>query len=392
LHPLKDILVVAVEQAVAAPFATRQLADLGARVIKIERPHGGDFARGYDTTVKGLSSYFVWLNRSKESLTLDLKHEQSGPILADLLGRADVFVQNLAPGAADRIGAGTADLRARYPRLIVCNVSGYGTSGPYASKKAYDLLVQSEVGLLSITGTESAPVKVGISIADIAAGMYSYSGILAALIERGRTGRGATVDVSLFDSLAEWMSAPAYYTKYGGTPPARTGANHASIAPYGPFRGADGRDVYLGIQNAREWERFCCDVLGRPALAHDERFVSNSRRVQNREALHQQIDDVFGTLSAEEIIGRLESAQIAYARMNSVEAFLDHPQLAGRGRWREVDSPAGPLSALLPPTGLDGVDPPMGAVPALGEHSDAILGELGFDTDAIARLRAQGVV
>ena len=322
MHPLKDITIVAVEQAVAAPFATRQLADLGARVIKIERPRGGDFARSYDTTVKGLSSYFVWLNRSKESLTLDLKHEDSGPILSRLLERADVFVQNLAPGAADRIGAGTADLRARYPRLIVCNVSGYGTSGPYASKKAYDLLVQSEVGLVSITGTENSSVKVGISIADIAAGMYGFSGILAALIDRGRTGRGATVDVSLFDALAEWMSAPAYYTKYGGAAPARTGANHASIAPYGPFRGDDGREVYLGIQNSREWERFCADVLSRPALATDERFTTNSRRVQNREALHQQIDAVFSTLAADDIVRRLESAQIAYARMNSVQEFL----------------------------------------------------------------------
>jgi len=392
MQPLKGITVVAVEQAVAAPFATRQLADLGARVIKIERPHGGDFARSYDTTVKGLSSYFVWLNRSKESLTLDLKHEESGPILGRLLARADVFVQNLAPGAAGRIGAGAADLRARYPRLIVCNVSGYGSSGPYAAKKAYDLLVQSEVGLVSITGTDSAPVKVGISIADIAAGMYGFSGVLAALIERTSTGRGATVDVSLFDSLAEWMSAPVYYTKYGGTAPARTGANHASIAPYGPFPTGDGRDVYLGIQNAREWERFCSHVIGRPALADDERFSTNSRRVEHREALHQQINAVFGTLTEDEIVRRLELAQIAFARMNSIEAFLDHPQLASRGRWRSVDSPAGPIDALLPPTAVDGEDRAMGAVPALGEHSDAILDELGFDVDAIARFRAQGVV
>ncbi|HEY2908322.1 MAG TPA: CaiB/BaiF CoA-transferase family protein [Vicinamibacterales bacterium] len=392
MHPLKGITVVAVEQAVAAPFATRQLADLGARVIKIERPQGGDFARSYDTTVKGLSSYFVWLNRSKESLTLDLKHKESGAILERLLEGADVFVQNLAPGAADRIGAGTADLRTRYPRLIVCNVSGYGTSGPYAAKKAYDLLVQSEVGLVSITGTSDLPAKVGISIADIAAGMYGFSGILAALIERGSTGRGATVDVSLFDSLAEWMSAPAYYTKYGGTAPARTGANHASIAPYGPFASGDGRDVYLGIQNAREWERFCGDVLGRPSLVADERFNTNSRRVEHREALHEQINAVFSMLPEDEIIRRLEAAQIAFARMNSIAAFLDHPQLASRGRWREIDSPAGRIDALLPPTGLDDADPAMGAVPALGEHSDAILAELGFDIDAIARLRAQGVV
>lgn len=392
MQPLQGITVVAVEQAVAAPFATRQLADLGARVIKIERPHGGDFARGYDATVKGLSSYFVWLNRSKESLTLDLKQPGSGAILARLLERADVFVQNLAPGAADRIGTASAVLRARHPRLIVCNVSGYGTSGPYAAKKAYDLLVQSEVGLVSITGTEESPVKVGISVADIAAGMYAYSGVLAALIARGRTNEGAAIDVSLFDALAEWMSAPAYYTKYGGAAPARTGANHASIAPYGPFRGREGRELFLGIQNPREWDRFCADVLGLASLATDERFTSNARRVQHRAALHEQIEAVFRTLSTDEIVRRLESAQIAYARMNSMEAFLDHPQLADRGCWRDVASPAGPLSVLMPPTRIGGVEQVMGPVPALGEHSAAILREIGFDADAIDRFRAQGVI
>jgi itaconate CoA-transferase len=392
MQPLKGITVVSLEQAVAAPFATRQLADLGARVIKLERPGEGDFARAYDTTVKGLSSYFVWLNRTKESLALDLKQPQSAAILARLLERADVFVQNLAPGAADRLGTAASDLRARYPRLIVCTVSGYGTSGPYATKKAYDLLVQSEVGLVSITGTEEAPAKVGISVADIAAGMYAYSGVLTALIARGRTNEGAAIDVSLFDALAEWMSAPAYYTAYGGTPPARTGANHASIAPYGPFRGGDGREIYLGIQNAREWERFCADVLGRAALAFDERFTTNSRRVVNRPALHDEIAAIFRTLSSEEIVRRLESAQIAYARMNSIEAFVGHPQLADRDCWRDIDSPVGPLRALVPPARIRGVEPAMGAVPALGQHTDAILNEIGFDDTTIARFHAEGVI
>ena len=391
MEPLKGITVVALEQAVAAPFATRQLADLGARVIKIERPHGGDFARGYDATVNGLSSYFVWLNRSKESLTLDLKRPEAAGILARLLQRADVFVQNLAPGATARIGAATADLRARHPRLIVCDVSGYGSSGPYAQKKAYDLLVQSEVGLTSITGTDAAPSKVGISVADIAAGMYAYSGILTALIARGVSGEGATVEVSLFDALAEWMGAPAYYTGYGGTPPARTGANHASIAPYGPFAGADGREVYLGIQNAREWTRFCADVLQHPELIDDERFSTNALRVRHRAALHDAINAVFRTLTADRILERLDAAQIANARMNTVVEFLAHPQLAGRDVWRRIDSPAGPLRATIPPARISGVDPVMGPVPALGEHGEAILLELGFDRDTIARWRTEGV-
>jgi itaconate CoA-transferase len=390
--PLKGLTVVAVEQAVAAPLATRQLADLGARVIKIERPTGGDFARGYDATVNGLSSYFVWLNRSKESLTLDLKRPEAAGVLARLVERADVFVQNLAPGAADRLGTSARDLRARHPRLIVCNVSGYGSSGPYARKKAYDLLVQSEVGLLSITGTEPVPCKVGISVADIAAGMYAYSGILTALIARGASGEGTTIDVSLFDALAEWMGAPAYFTAYGGTPPPRTGANHASIAPYGPFGSRDGRDVYLGIQNAREWTRFCADVLHRPELADDERFRTNAVRVSHRSELHASIDAVFRGLTAAEITERLEAAQIAHARMNSVAEFLEHPQLIERGRWREIASPAGPLRALVPPAHLDGVEPVMGAVPALGEHRQRILEELGFDRDTIARWAREGLI
>ena len=391
MRPLKGITVVAVEQAVATPFATRQLADLGARVIKIERPDGGDFARGYDTTVNGLSSHFVWLNRSKESLTLDLKRPEASDVMARLLQRTDVFVQNLAPGAADQIGAAATDLRKRYPRLIVCSVSGYGSSGPYARKKAYDLLVQSEVGLISITGTEAAASKVGISVADIAAGMYAYSGILTALIARGLSGKGTTIDVSLFDALAEWMGAPAYYTAYGGTPPARTGANHASIAPYGPFTGRDGSEVYLGIQNAREWTRFCTDVLHRRELTEDERFRTNALRVQHRSALHEAIDAVFHDLTASQILERLESAQIANARMNSVAEFLEHPQIVERDGWRNVGSPAGPLRALVPPARIDGVEPVMGPIPALGEHRQAILEELGFDRATIARWHAEGV-
>src|SRR4051794_23993076 len=290
VQPLHGLTVVAVEQAVAAPFATRQLADLGARVIKIERPDGGDFARGYDTTVKGLSSYFVWLNRSKESLTLDLKRPPCADLLSRLLARADVFVQNLAPGAADRIGTAPALLRRQHPRLIVCTVSGYGSSGPYGQKKAYDLLVQSEVGLVSLTGSEDAAAKVGISVADIAAGMYAYSGILTALLARTATGAGTSVEVSLFDALSEWMGQPAYYTAYGGAPPPRSGANHASIAPYGPFRTGDGGAITLGIQNAREWTRFCADVLEMPTLATDARFDTNTRRVQHRPALHETIE------------------------------------------------------------------------------------------------------
>ena len=392
MHPLKGITVVSIEQAVAAPFATRQLADLGARVIKIERPNGGDFARGYDATVRGLSSYFVWLNRSKESLTLDLKRPEAADVMARLLSRADIFVQNLAPGAAERIGASTTDLRSRHPRLIVCDVSGYGSGGPYAQKKAYDLLVQSEVGLTSITGTDDAPSKVGISVADIAAGMYAYSGMLTALIARGLSGEGAAIEVSLFDALAEWMGAPAYYTGYGGTPPARTGANHASIAPYGPFAGSDGREVFLGIQNGPEWCRFCADVLQRPALAEDERFRTNALRVRHRDALHEAIHAVFRTLTADQILERLDAARIANARMNSVAEFLAHPQLTSRAAWRDIDSPAGPLRATIPPARISGVEPVMGPVPALGEHRDAILTELGFDRDTIARWHTEGVV
>jgi crotonobetainyl-CoA:carnitine CoA-transferase CaiB-like acyl-CoA transferase len=385
------VTVVTIEQAVAAPLATRQLADLGARVIKVERPEGGDFARSYDAAVKGLSAHFVWLNRSKESLTLDVKQPAAAGILDRLVAKADVFVQNLAPGAVDRLGLSASTLRAKDPRLIVCNVSGYGTSGPYASKKAYDLLVQSEVGVVSITGTEDTPCRVGISIADIAAGMYAYSGILTALFRREATGEGATMDVSLFDALGEWMGFPAYYAAYTGKDIRRSGPNHISIAPYGPFRASDGH-LYLSIQNGREWTRFCTDVLERPDVEHDERFRTNEVRVKNRETLRALIEEIFGRFSVEDVARRLEAAQIACARMNSVTEFLQHPQLTERNRWTQIGSEAGPIQALPPPVSIEGVDPVMGDVPALGQHSAAILGELGFDARTIAEWRKENVI
>jgi itaconate CoA-transferase len=390
--PLQGITVVSIEQAVSAPFATRQLADLGARVIKIERPDGGDFARSYDQTVCGLSSYFVWLNRSKESLTLDLKQPAAQTVLARLLERADVFVQNLAPGAADRLGAATADLRARHPRLITCAVSGYGSGGPWVQKKAYDMLIQAEAGLLSITGTPAAPSRVGISVADIAAGMYAYSGILTALIARATTGAGAALEVSLFDALAEWMGAPVYYTAYGGTEPPRSGASHATIAPYELFVSQDGVEIYIAIQNAREWSRFCEHVLGLAYIADDPRYATNSMRVLHRADLHALIAGIFAELPGSEILDRLELADIACARRNSVEEFIDHPQLVGRPCWRTVDSPVGPLRALHPPVRMEGVDPVMGRIPSLGQHSQPILEELGFDAETIAAWRKEQMI
>jgi len=392
MKPLAHITVVALEQAVAAPFATRQLADLGARVIKIERPDGGDFARGYDSSVNGLSSYFVWLNRSKESLTLDLKRQAARDVLARLLERADVFVQNLAPGAVDRLGMAPPELRSRHPRLIVCNVSGYGPTGPYANRKAYDLLVQSEAGLLAITGTAGAPAKAGISVADIAAGMYAYSGILTALIARSTTGSGSTVDVSLFDALAEWMGFAAYYTAYGGSAPVPSGAHHSSIAPYGPFRAGDGGVVYLAVQNAREWTRFCAEVIERADLTDDPRFATNALRVRHRDGLHAAIDAAFADRSTHDVIRRLERAGIAYARLNSVQDLIDHPQLSARNRWRGIGSPVGPVRALVPPVDIDGVEPCMGDVPALGQHTNAILEGLGVDRATIASWREEGTI
>jgi len=392
MQPLEGITVIALEQAVAAPLATRHLADLGARIIKIERPGVGDFARGYDTTVCGISSHFVWLNRSKESLTLDVKAAEARDVLARLLSGADVFIQNLAPRAAERLSLGAGELRQKYPRLIVCSLSGYGASGPYRDKKAYDLLIQSEAGLLSITGTEEEPSKAGISVADIAGGMYAYSAILTALFMRQRTGQGTTIEVSLFEALGEWMGYPAYYTKYGGKAPARTGAAHAAIAPYGPFQSEDQKPVFLSIQNDREWERFCHVVLRRAELATDPRFESGPRRVANRRDLHRAIEEVFSRLTAGDIVARLEEAQIANGRMNSVQEFLEHPQLASRKRWRDIDSPVGKLSALIPPADLAGVQPVMGPIPSLGQHTNVILNEIGFDAPTLAGWRQRGVI
>jgi len=389
--PLDGLLVVSVEQAIAAPFASRQLADLGARVIKIERPGVGDFARAYDHTVRGLASHFVWTNRSKESLTLDLKRPEALDVLRRLVSRADVFLHNLAPGAMGRLGFGAAMLREEHPRLVVCEISGYGTSGPYRDKKAYDLLVQSEAGLVSITGTPETPSKVGISIADIAAGMYAFSSILAALVRRAKTGTGALLDISMLDALSEWMGYPAYYAGYGGTPLPRTGARHAAIAPYGPYVAGDGHVVYLGLQNEREWARFCADVLDRPALVSDPRFSSNALRVEHHAELEKIIVGAFADKTAQRVVDKLEAAQIANARMNTVDEFLEHPQLAARGKWQQVDSPVGPLRALVPPYGFDDVEPKMGRIPALGEHTGKILGELGFDADTIARWRGEGI-
>jgi len=390
--PLEGITVVSIEQAVAAPFATRQLADLGARVIKIERPNGGDFARNYDLTVHGMSSYFVWLNRSKQSLSLDLKRPEARTILERLVGRADVLLHNLAPGAADRLGLGLLELRARHPRLITCGVSGYGTLGPYARKKAYDMLIQAEVGLVSITGTEDAPSRAGISVADIAAGMYAYSGVLTALLARTTTGVGTSIDVSLFDALAEWMGAPAYYTAYGGSEPKRSGAAHATIAPYELFVSGDDDEIYLAIQNEREWVNFCEIVLERSDVGLDPRFATNAMRVMHRPALREMIAGVFAGLPSEILLDRLEFAGIASARRNPVAEFLQHPQLVERDRWRTIESPVGPIHALLPPVQMDGVDPVMGAVPALGQHTEPILRELEFDADTIAAWRKDKVI
>ncbi len=390
--PLEGITVISIEQAVAAPFATRQLADLGARVIKIERPGVGDFARGYDETVRGMASHFVWLNRSKESLTLDLKHPEAGQIVQRLVEDADVFIQNLAPGAAERLGLGPRELAQRYPSLIVCSISGYGSSGPYRDKKAYDLLVQCETGLVSVTGTVGTPAKVGISIADIAAGMYAFTGILTALYQRERTGKGTVLEVSMFEALGEWMGYPAYFAAYGGTPPLRTGANHATIAPYGPFQAGDGKQVNLGLQNEREWALFSSVVLEQPEVAADPRFDSNAKRVANREALHAMIDAVFSQLTIDQVIARLDQAQIANAHMNSMQEFWEHPQLQARERWREVGSPVGPLKALRPPVTMRDVEPRMDPIPALGEQTDQLLRSLGYQDEQISRLRAGCVI
>jgi itaconate CoA-transferase len=386
MQPLKGITVVTLEHAIAAPFATRQLADLGARVIKIERPGSGDFARAYDSRVRGLASHFVWTNRSKESMTLDVKHPQAARLLEQLiLEKADVVVQNLAPGAAARLGLGYARLAEKKPGLIVCDISGYGADGPYRDKKAYDLLIQSEAGFVSVTGTPDEPSKAGPSIADIAAGMYAYTNILAALLQRQQTGLGQHIDISMLESLAEWTSYPLYYAFDGAPPPPRTGASHATIYPYGPFPTGDGGTVMMGLQNEREWVNFCQGVLQRAELATDPRFTGNAQRVANRDALKALIVDAFEPLTAPQVVDRLEAAQIANARVNTMHEVWSHPQLAARDRWREVGSPAGPLPAMLPPGTWD-VGPRMDPVPALGQHTDAILQELGLDGAAIRAL------
>ena len=390
-RPLDGITVVSLEHAVAAPFCTRQLADLGARVVKVERPGGGDFARGYDQRVRGQSSHFTWLNRNKESLALDLKRPEAQAALMELLGRADVLVQNLAPGAAARMGLGYEALRERFPRLVVCDISGYGADGPYRDKKAYDLLIQSEAGFLSVTGTPETPSKSGISVADIAAGMYAYTSVLSALLLRGRTGEGSHVDVSMLEAMGEWMGYPMYYAFDGAPPPPRTGASHASIYPYGPF--ATGKDVgesgtvMLGLQNEREWKAFCEGVLRDAALAADPRFDSNAKRNEHREALQAVILGIFGTLSAEEVVRRLDETGIANARVSDMADLWAHPQLKARDRWRSVGTPAGEVPALLPPGVSSAFDYRMDPVPTVGEHTAAILAELGWTAGRIAALQ-----
>ncbi len=392
IRPLDGITVVSLEHAIAAPFCTRQLADLGARVIKVERPGGGDFARGYDTQVDGLCSHFVWVNRSKESLTLDLKQPSAIAALKTLLKTADVLVQNLAPGAAARMGLTAEILQKDNPKLILCDISGYGNDGPYRDKKAYDLLIQSEAGFLSVTGTPETPSKAGNSIADIAAGMYAYTNILAALLQRGKTGKGSVIDISMLESLTEWMSFPLYYAYKGAEPPPRNGASHATIYPYGPFKAGDGKTVMLGLQNEREWVQFCETVIENPALAQDERFDRNFKRNEKRTELLEIIGACFSKLTSEQLIARLEKAQIANAHLNDMEGLWKHEQLKARNRWTEVDTPNGAIAALLPPGLNSSYDYRMDPIPAVGDHTDSILKELGLDETDIASMRASGAI
>ena len=392
VRPLDGITVISLEHAIAAPFCTRQLADMGARVIKVERPEVGDFARGYDERVRGMASHFVWTNRSKESLTLDLKNDRAQGLLHDLLAKADVLVQNLAPGAAARMGLSFETLHEKYPQLIVCDITGYGAGGPYEKKKAYDLLIQSESGFISVTGSPDAPAKAGCSISDIAAGMYAYSGILNALLLRGKTGKGSHLDVSMLESMVEWMNFPMYYAFEGAAPPPRAGAAHATIFPYGPFPVGDGTTVMLGLQNEREWRIFCEKVIFQPGLADDDSFSSNSTRVANREALTALIRQAFADLTMDQVVERLEDAQIANARVNEMKDVWEHPQLKARERWREVPSPVGSLPALIPPATNSAFDPRMDAVPDLGQHTREILAELGVSEAEVNKLAADKVI
>ena len=378
--PLEGVTVVSLEQAIAVPFATRQLADLGARVIKVERPGVGDFARGYDTTVNGMSSHFVWTNRSKESITLNLKDDDDKEVLSKLLEKADVFIQNLAPGAIERMGFVPEEMVEKHPELIVCSLSGYGKGGPYEQKKAYDLLVQCEAGLVSVTGTEEEPSKAGISIADIAAGMYAYTGVLTALMNRMKTGKGTVLEVSMLEALGEWMGYPAYYAQYGGKEPSRTGASHSTIYPYGPFKCGYGKTVFIGLQNEREWAQFCKEVLNDEALARDARFNANYLRSENRKELKDIIEEAFSGLTSDVVIERVEKAKIANARLNTMKDFFNHPQLKARDRWREIGTPEGNIASLLPPVSSKDYKPVMKDVPALGEHTEKILEELGVST------------
>lgn len=392
IRPLDGITVVSLEHAIAAPFCTRQLADLGARVIKVERPGAGDFARAYDERVNGMSSHFTWVNRSKESLTLDLKQESALAALKKLLKTADVLVQNLAPGAAARMGLTAELLQKDNPGLILCDISGYGNNGPYRDKKAYDLLIQSEAGFLSVTGTPETPSKAGNSIADIAAGMYAYTNVLAALLQRGKTGKGSTIDVSMLESLGEWMSYPLYYAYEGAAPPPRNGASHATIYPYGPFKAGDGGTVMLGLQNDREWVLFCEVVLENQALAKDERFDKNFKRNEKREELLSIIDACFSKLTTQQVIAKLDQAQIANARLNDMQGLWNHDQLKARDRWVQVGSPVGPIPAMLPPGSNDSFDYRMDEIPSVGQHTEAILTELGISADEIVKMRSQGSI
>ncbi|CAN5227563.1 CaiB/BaiF CoA-transferase family protein [soil metagenome] len=392
MRTLEGITVLTFEHAIAAPFCTRHLADLGARVIKVERPGTGDFGRSYDSRTRGLASHFVWVNRTKESVTLDIKHPHARPVLDALIDKADIVVQNLAPGAAARLGLSWEPLSKRNPRAILCDISGYGPDGPYRDKKAYDLLIQSESGHVSITGSPEQPAKSGASIADISAGMYAYSNILAALLRRIGSGLGSHIEVSMLESMTEWTSYALYYSYDGADPPARAGASHAAIFPYGPFQAADGSTVILAVQNEREWLAFCQKVLERPDLAGCDACAGNAKRVAARDELKTIVDAVFSTLSGVQVVERLDAAGIANARMNSMSDVWEHPQLKARDRWTDIDSPVGKLRALLPPGMTRADDPQMGAVPALGEHTRAVLGELGFGPEQVDALRADKVI